>query len=150
MMKAILILLAVGSACAAVASAAAVPPSPAALSTLMGSAGGSPFACNRLALDPVARKRHFDELGPALRDQIRGVHELTDGYEFEFSADPATVQQVAEWAAGERLCCPFFDIAMEMVREGGPLWLRLSGRAGTKQFIAADGASWLEHPRVTR
>src|SRR6516225_5693069 len=27
----------------------------------------SPFACDRLALDPVARKRHFDELGPPLK-----------------------------------------------------------------------------------
>ena len=26
----------------------------------------SGFACDRLALDPVARKRHFDELAPAL------------------------------------------------------------------------------------
>jgi len=99
--------------------------------------------CDRLALDPVARKRHFDELGPALRDQIRGVHELANGYEFEFSADPATVRQAAEWAAGERLCCPFFDISMEMTHEGGPLWLRVTGRTGSKQFIT----EWVFNPR---
>jgi len=110
----------------------------------------SPLACNRAALDPAARQRHFDELGPALRAQIRGVHELANGYEFEFPADFVVVQQVAEWAAGERLCCPFFDIALEIDREGGPLWLRLTGRTGTKRFIEADNSPWLKHPRVTR
>jgi len=33
----------------------------------------SPFACDRLALDPEARKRHFDELGPALRSLRKAV-----------------------------------------------------------------------------
>lgn len=108
----------------------------------------SPFACDREALDPAARKRHFDELGPMLRDKIQGVRELADGYEFQFPADPQTVQQVAEWSAGERLCCPFFDIGMRMGREGGPFWLRLTGRKGTKTFIESDGAAWLKHARI--
>ena len=108
----------------------------------------SPFACDREALDPAARKRHFDELGPQLRDAIVGVRELPDGYEFQFSPNPATVAKVAEWAAGERLCCPFFNISLRMDPEHGPLWLRLTGRKGTKAFIQQDGAEWLHHPRV--
>ncbi len=102
----------------------------------------SPFACNRLALTPEQRKRHFDELGPKLRSLKKSVQELPNGYEFEFPADPDTVQLVAEWAAGERACCPFFDIDMRLQREGGPLWLALTGREGVKQFIQADGAAW--------
>src|SRR6516162_4133642 len=70
----------------------------------------SRFACDRLALDPVARKRHFDELAPALAAADRSSRELPDGFEFEFPPDAATVQKVLEFAAGERLCCPFFDI----------------------------------------
>jgi hypothetical protein len=58
----------------------------------------SPFACNRLALTPEQRKRHFDEL---------------------------------------------FDIDMRLEREGGSLWLGLTGREGVKQFIQADGAAWI-------
>ena len=108
----------------------------------MGSKTESPFACNRLALTPEARKRHFDELGPKLRSMRKSVRELADGYEFEFPADPATVQLVAEWAAGERLCCPFFNIEMRMEEENGPFWLRLTGRPGTKEFIKVDAASW--------
>jgi hypothetical protein len=103
----------------------------------------SPFACNRLALSPEQRKRHFDELGPTLRSLKKSVRELPNGYEFEFAADPSTVQLVAEWAAGERACCPFFDIDMRLEREGGSLWLGLTGREGVKRFIQADGAAWI-------
>ena len=88
----------------------------------------SPFACDRLALDPEARKRHFDELGPALRSLRKAVRELPDGYEFQFPGDSKTIAMVAEWVAAERLCCPFFDIQMRMEREGGPFWLRLTPR----------------------
>jgi hypothetical protein len=104
----------------------------------------TPFACNRLALTPEQRKRHFDELGPKLRSIRKSVRELSNGYEFEFSPDPATVQLVAEWAAGEYLCCPFFEINLRMEPEGGPLWLRLTGRKGTKEFIQADAAAWIK------
>jgi len=104
----------------------------------------SPFACDRLALDPAARRRHFEELGPTLRDMRQAVRELPDGYEFEFPADPRTVALVAEWAAGERLCCPFFDIQLRLEKEHGPLWLRLTGRPGTKEFIQIDAAPWIK------
>jgi hypothetical protein len=103
----------------------------------------SPFACDRLALDPAARKRHFDELGPALQAIRKAVRELPDGYEFQFPSDSKTIAMVAEWVAAERLCCPFFDIQMRMEPENGPFWLRLTGRKGTKDFIRADGASWI-------
>jgi hypothetical protein len=102
----------------------------------------SPFACNRAALSPEARKRHFDELSPALRDRKKSIRELRDGFEFEFPPDTATFQLVSEWVAGERLCCPFFDIDLHSEREGGSLWLRLTGREGVKQFIRADFARW--------
>jgi len=103
----------------------------------------SPFACNRLALTAEQRKRHFDELGPKLRSLKKSVRELPNGYEFEFSPDANTVQLVAEWAVGERACCPFFDIDMRMEREGGSIWLVLTGREGVKQFIQADGRAWI-------
>jgi hypothetical protein len=104
----------------------------------------SPFVCDRLALSPEARARHFDELGPQMRALKTGVRELPNGYAFRFPADPKTVQLVAEWSAGERLCCPFFDIDIRMEEEGGPMWLTLTGREGTKDFIQADAASWIK------
>jgi hypothetical protein len=103
----------------------------------------SPFACNRAALTDTGRKRHFDELGPALRLIVKTVRELRDGYAFQFPSDPATFRLVAEWAAGEHLCCPFLDIELRQERENGAFWLRLAGRPGAKQFIEDDLGKWM-------
>jgi hypothetical protein len=98
----------------------------------------SPFACNRAALTPEARKHHFDEVGPSLRARITKIRELTDGFEFETPSDALTFQLLTEWVAAEHLCCPFFDIDVRLEREAGPLRLRLTGPEGVKQFIRAD------------
>jgi hypothetical protein len=104
---------------------------------------GSQFACDRLALSLEVRKRHFDELVPALRALKNGVRELPNGYEFRFPSDAKTFAMLTEWVAQERLCCPFFDIELRLEREGGPTWLRLTGRPGTKDFIRAGAADWI-------
>ena len=98
----------------------------------------TPFACGALALSPEVRKRHFEELGPALLKLKKSTRELPNGYEFELPADNRTYQLLTEWAFQERLCCPFLDIGLRFDREGGPLWLRLTGRPGTKEFIKGE------------
>src|SRR5437868_1958617 len=98
----------------------------------------SPFACNAFALSPEIRKRHFEELGPALLKLKKSLRELPDGYELELPSDNTTYQLLTEWAFQERLCCPFFDIDLRFDRENGPLWLRLTGRPGTKDFIKME------------
>jgi hypothetical protein len=98
----------------------------------------SPLACNAFALSPAIRKRHFEEIEPALLKLKKSTRELPDGYEFEFPADNSTYQLLTEWAFQERLCCPFFEIDLRFDREGGPLWLRLTGRPGTKEFIKEE------------
>ena len=104
----------------------------------------SPFACDMTALTPEQRARHFEVLGPKLRVLRKEVRELPDGYEIEFMSDAATYLLLTEWAAGERACCPFFDLDVRSTREHGPLLLRLTGREGVKKFIEIEGASWLE------
>src|SRR5215469_17974197 len=64
----------------------------------------SPLACNALALSPEVRKRHFEEIGPALLKLKKSTRELPNGYEFEFPADKATWQLLTEWVIDERLC----------------------------------------------
>ena len=98
----------------------------------------SPFACNAFALSPEVRKRHFEEVGPALLKLKKSMRELPDGYELELPADNTTYQLLTEWAFQERLCCPFFDIDLRFDRESGRLWLRLTGRPGTKKLIKEE------------
>jgi hypothetical protein len=97
-------------------------------------APASPLACDRSALTPADRKRHFDELGPAPRGMIGNVRQVRDGYEFEFPAGPATFRLVAEWAALERVCCPFFEIDLRQEREKGGFWMRLAGRRASSDL----------------
>ena len=108
----------------------------------------SPFACKVSALSPEARKRHFEELGPALGGMVKKIREVADGFEFELPSDAATIRLVSEWAVGEHLCCPFFDIDLRWEREDGGLWLRLTGREGVKAFIQEDFARWFRQVRT--
>ena len=104
----------------------------------------SPFACNRLALTREQRQRHFDELGPKLRALVLQAREVADGYEIQFPGDAPTLQLLAEWTAGEHLCCPFFDIDLRLEREAGTAWIRLTGRPATKEFIRSDFKLWFK------
>ena len=103
----------------------------------------SPFACNAFALSAEARKRHFEELGPALLKLKKATRKLAAGYEFEFPADNHTYELLTEWIFQERLCCPFFNIELRLESEGGPLWLRFTGQPGVKEFMKADAPAWV-------
>lgn len=103
-----------------------------------------PLVCRPSALTEEARRRRFEELGPALLARKTGVRELPDGYELTFPGDPETVRLLSEWTVGERACCPFLDIGLDLARDSGPLRLRLAGGNGVKQFIESEGAEWLK------
>jgi len=102
----------------------------------------SPFACSPSALTPAERKKHFEVDSPKLRAVLQEIRELPDGYEFKFASSPDTYRTLSEWVYQERLCCPFFDLNLQIDREGGPLWLRLTGREGVKSFITEEFAPW--------
>ena len=99
------------------------------------------LACDRQALSRQARKRH-DERTLVLLKLNNGVRELPNGFAVEFPSDPATLQLISQWAADERLCCPFFNI--ELKHEGAIAWLDLTGREGAKQFIQAQFSGWFQ------
>jgi hypothetical protein len=102
----------------------------------------TPLACDRLALAPEVAKRHFEELGPALTAMEKRVRELPNGFEFEFASDSTTAELVSEWAAGERRCCPFFDIEWRQEADEGAGRLRLTGSDGIKEFIRSQFTGW--------
>jgi hypothetical protein len=95
------------------------------------------FACNMLALDAEQRKRH-GEVMKQLRAATKEARPLKDGYAFRFPSEQSTILLVSEFVARERLCCPFFTFEMVIEPEQGPLWLRLRGADGVKEFIKAE------------
>jgi hypothetical protein len=97
----------------------------------------SPFACNVKALNAEQRKRWLALLGH-LSQLKQEVSQLPDGYAFRFPAESEVIQELAEFVAYERLCCPFFDFELKLERENGPFWLSLRGREGVKEFIRSE------------
>jgi hypothetical protein len=85
------------------------------------------------ALDPAQRERHQANT-EQLFGSVEQIEELPEGYAFRWPAESVTILKVADFISLERLCCPFFNFALELEAENGPLWLKLSGRAGVKQF----------------
>ncbi len=97
----------------------------------------SPLFCDLSALDRAQREHHQANTGQ-LFGAVEEIEELHDGYVFRLPAESATILQAAEFITLERLCCPFFNFALELEREGGPLWLKMTGREGVKQFLLAE------------
>lgn len=96
-----------------------------------------PFACNMKAMNAEQRQR-YDVLVKQLQSTIQEIKELPKGYAFRLPSETSTVKDAAEWITYERLCCPFFDFGLEVERNGGAMWLQLTGREGVKPFIKSE------------
>ena len=97
----------------------------------------SPLACDMTAIAPDQRPQHL-ATSRELFSRIEEVRELSNGYEFRLADDPALISKLAEFVSLEKLCCPFLNFVIEIEAEGGPVWLRLTGRDGVKAFIREE------------
>jgi hypothetical protein len=95
-----------------------------------------PNACVLGNLTPEQRVRE-QTLLKHFREATLEMMELANGYSFRLANDSATLLEVAEFITLERLCCPFFSFELCLESNGGPLWLRLTGRDGVKEFLAS-------------
>lgn len=99
--------------------------------------GESPIACDMGAIDPDLRAGHI-ATGAQLFHSAEEIRELPDGYAFRLPPDADMLIKTAEFISLERLCCPFLGFALEIEPEGGPVWVRLTGREGVKAFIREE------------
>jgi glyoxylase-like metal-dependent hydrolase (beta-lactamase superfamily II) len=93
----------------------------------------TPFFCNPQAMTTEERER-YHKLTQTIFSSLEERRELADGYAFRLSPT-ISISTAGEWTELESKCCPFFDFDLEKSREQGPLWLRLTGSPGVKQFI---------------
>ena len=98
-------------------------------------AGAERFACDMTALTKSERAHH-QRLARTLLVAVEERRELSNGYAFRLP--PRTLMSAAEWISRERRCCPFFTFELEVPRDAGPLWLRVTGSEGVKAFIRAE------------
>src|SRR5262245_47395869 len=95
-----------------------------------------PIVCDLTALDAAVRSTHLDAARQLLREGAAEVQDLADGYAFRYTA--AQFAQVTEFIANERLCCPFFTFVLEVTPAQGPIWLRVTGGTGVKDFLQCE------------
>lgn len=95
-----------------------------------------PIVCDLSAVSAAERERLMAAV-PALFGTVEAVHALPDGYAFRFAAEPGRLLAMAEFVEHERQCCPFYTFALEVEPGGGPLWLRMTGGEGVKDFMQA-------------
>lgn len=98
--------------------------------------GQSPIACDMTVLSGAQREGHL-ALSRELFSNRKEIRELSNGYEIRLDG-PNAILKAAEFVALEKLCCPFLNFSIEVEVENGPVWLRLTGREGVKEFIREE------------
>ena len=89
------------------------------------------------AIPPDQRQAHLTT-SKDLFSRIEEFCELSDGYEFRFVSGPDLIVKLGEFISLEKLCCPFLKFVIDVEADGGPVWLRLTGREGVKAFIREE------------
>ena len=94
------------------------------------------LACDFAVMDTEQRER-YRALRRRLGEDFHEARELDDGYAFRHSSDAKVLIALAEYVTLERLCCPFFDFAIEVGRDGGDVWLKMTGGQEVKRILQA-------------
>ena len=97
----------------------------------------TPLACSLFGLTEQQRKRQ-QELREQLFEGDREVRELPGGYAIGLPATTTNILAAAEFVTLERLCCPFFRFELSVGGNAEPLWLRLTGEKGVKEFLKSE------------
>ena len=93
-----------------------------------------PIACT---LNPATLKTRREGLLRSLVRQAEHREERTDGYRLRFAPSKETLTLIAGVISAERLCCRFLRFTLTVDPDEGPLYLNLTGPAGTREFVAA-------------
>jgi hypothetical protein len=77
-----------------------------------------------------------------LRNQIFSgtptLRELKDGYAVGLPSTKENILAVAEFISLERVCCSFFHFDLEVGQSDEPLWFRITGGNGVKEFLKTE------------
>ena len=98
----------------------------------------TPFMCSIEKTLTKEQRAHKKVLSQKMEFARIETVEIPNGYLFRFRPDGVSIAEIADWVATERVCCPFFDLAIEAERENGPISLRITGRDGVKNFIRGE------------
>lgn len=89
-----------------------------------------PVACT---LTPGQMKARRDGLLRQVGQSILETQERANGFASRFP--PEQFEVLAQVIALERHCCAFLRFTLTLEPGGGPLWLEITGPAGSKEFL---------------
>ncbi len=92
------------------------------------------FAVACCLTDSEFRKREATLLAQ-FRSAVVATEELPDGYVFHVPGDKKSIGVVWEAIVAERECCPFLTFELTAQPNMGPVSVRVTGPAGTKEFL---------------
>jgi hypothetical protein len=91
-----------------------------------------PIACT---LGPAALKaRREDLLGGLVRRAAERV-DIPNGYRVRFEPSGDILLAIANVVEVERHCCRFLAFVLTIEPDDGPIWLEITGPAGTREFL---------------
>src|SRR5262249_10785404 len=93
-----------------------------------------PIACT---LSPAALKARKANLLNVLLRRADERSELPEGYRLRFVPEDDVLLLIAQTVDAERQCCRFLRFTVSIEPDNGPIWLDLTGPAGTREFLAA-------------
>jgi hypothetical protein len=94
------------------------------------------LACAVDGIPSAERQAHFTLLNQLFGDLAVERETLSNGYGYRFEA--GLFERVIDFVRNERKCCPFLTFAIELGASGGPLWLRIHGPEGTREFLDVE------------
>ena len=86
----------------------------------------------------AGQQERYGAIRRQLATAVKESQELVDGYALRFVPEGSLIMALAEFITLERLCCGFFRFTLEVEAQGGPIWLRLSGPEGVKEFLKSE------------
>jgi hypothetical protein len=91
-----------------------------------------PIACTLAPGDLAARR---NELLPGLAALALERVDRPDGFAWRFEPRTDVLQAITAAINGERQCCAFLRFELTVEPAGGPVWLAVTGPAGTKEAL---------------
>jgi len=91
-----------------------------------------PIACS---LTSAGLRERAATLLAQFSSTVIGTEELRDGYAFRVPGDGKWIAIIAKMIMAERECCPFLTFEFVAQPSMGPIIVRVTGPAGTKDFL---------------
>lgn len=92
-----------------------------------------PIAC---ALSPADLQQRRDQLLPGLIARAESRDQIAGGIRLRFSGSSEVMDEIMRMIDAERQCCRFLRFHLTVEPDLGPLWLEVTGPAGTAEFLS--------------